>query len=81
MTKAKIKLVTRVNHFGDHACPHCGTMFVDPLDCELKAGITTCKMCGKEYKVKPKIAKIANENKNKYDKACDRVIKEACNVS
>lgn len=76
MAKVKIKTVTAVNHFGDHACPHCGVIFINPLNCKLQVGTTACNYCGKKYTVTKKIAEIANENKRKYDKACDRVIKE-----
>lgn len=80
MAKTRIKIVRKVNHFGDHACPHCRTMFIDALDCELKAGVTKCRRCGKKYRVPKKVAEIAKKNKRAYDKACDRVIEETLNV-
>lgn len=76
MAKGMIKSVRVVNEFGDHSCPHCGVMFITPAGLELKAGKATCGICGKEYMVGKITAQAANENKQKYDKACDKVIKE-----
>jgi len=70
------KMVETVNQFGDFACPHCKVMFINPLDCELKAGVTNCQCCGKKFIVTEEAAKIANENSQKYDKALDKVIKQ-----
>jgi len=80
MRKSKVKSVKEVNPFGDHSCPHCKAQFIDPLDCQLQEGTTNCKCCGKEYKVTALIAKTANERKKRYDKACNRCIKETLNA-
>jgi hypothetical protein len=71
-----MKKAENVNQFGDHACPHCNTMVINPLDCELKEGKTNCVFCRRPYIVTKKLAEVANENRRKYDKALDRVIKE-----
>jgi predicted RNA-binding Zn-ribbon protein involved in translation (DUF1610 family) len=76
MKKVTKKVVENVNQFGDHACPHCGVMIINPFDCELKEGTASCVFCKKSYVITKKIAEIANENSRKYDKALDRVIKE-----
>jgi transcription elongation factor Elf1 len=76
MGKVKGKVVQEVNQFGDFACPHCGVMFINPLNYELKAGVTNCQCCGKKFTVTAKMVAIANDNSRKYDKALDRVIKE-----
>jgi transcription elongation factor Elf1 len=79
MGKDKRK-VQEVNQFGDFGCPHCGVMFINPLNCELKAGVTNCQCCGKKFVVTKETAKIANENSRKFDKALDKVIKELQNA-
>jgi transcription elongation factor Elf1 len=80
MSKVKGTVVQEVNQFGDFACPHCQTMFINPLNYELKAGVTNCQYCGKKFIVPQKIVIIANENARKYDKALDRVVKEFQNA-
>jgi len=65
-----------VNQFGDHACPNCGCMMIDPPDCDLRAGSTKCVICKKEYTVTKEIAEIANKNKSRYSKACKRTVKD-----
>jgi transcription elongation factor Elf1 len=75
MGKDKGKVVQEVNQFGDFACPYCRVMFINPLDYELKAGVTNCQCCGKKFVVTEKAAKIASLNNRKYDKALDKVIK------
>jgi transcription elongation factor Elf1 len=77
MIRAKVSgKVTQVNQFGDFACLHCGIMFINPLNYELKAGLARCQCCGKNCIVTKEVARIANENSRKYDKALDKVIKE-----
>jgi ribosomal protein L37AE/L43A len=80
MSKDKGKVVQVVNRFGDFACPYCQTMFINPLNYHLKAGVTDCQCCGKKLVVTAKMAQIADENSRKYDKALDRVIKELKNA-
>jgi transcription elongation factor Elf1 len=76
-SKAARKVET-VNQFGDFACPYCNVMFINPLNYELKPGVTKCQCCGRQFVVTEKLAKIANENSRRYDKALDKVIKELC---
>jgi len=75
--KAKVK---EVNQFGDHSCPHCRVMIINSFECELKEGTTNCVFCKKTYTITKKLAEIANENRRKYDKALERVIKELQNA-